>query len=68
MLTPRSEANRHQSPPLESLSTRSDRYGTVLRRAVCDSNAWNREESEIAQRLRDLPERLASLESFRERR
>lgn len=66
MLGPITEANRHHSKPLEFEESRRSESRTRSSRNICHRSGWDREEAEIADRLRDLPEKLASLESFRE--
>lgn len=67
MLGPTSEAQRHQSTSLEGSATPSRTYRTDSRADVCRRNGWEKEEMEMEKMLRDLPDRLSSLESFRER-
>lgn len=67
MLGPTSEAPRHQSTSLEGSATPSRTYRTDSRNEVGRRNGWEKEEMEIEKMLRDLPDRLSSLESFRER-
>jgi hypothetical protein len=67
MLGPTSEAQRHQSTSLEGSATPSQTYRTDYRTPVCRPNDWEKEEMEMEKMLRDLPDRLSSLESFRER-
>ncbi|MGL5196781.1 MAG: hypothetical protein ACRC8Y_24585 [Chroococcales cyanobacterium] len=67
MLGPTSEAQRHQSTSLEGSATPSRTYRTDSRTDVCRRNGWDKEEMEMEKMLRDLPDRLSSLESFRER-
>jgi hypothetical protein len=67
MLGPMSEAQRHQSTSLEGSATPSRTYRTDSRNDVCRRNGWEKEEMEMEKMLRDLPDRLSSLESFRER-
>ncbi|WP_254568761.1 hypothetical protein [Oscillatoria sp. HE19RPO] len=67
MLGPTSEAQRHQSTSLEGSATPSRTYRTDSRNDVCRRNGWEKEEMEMEKMLRDLPDRLSSLESFRER-
>ncbi|MBD1936175.1 hypothetical protein [Microcoleus sp. FACHB-68] len=69
MLGPIMEFNRHQggeSPlqmPWEGSSTRPSRS-----RRICERTAYHcREEMEMTAQLEGLSERIASLESFRER-
>ncbi|MBO0350895.1 hypothetical protein J0895_17850 [Phormidium pseudopriestleyi FRX01] len=67
MLGPTSEAQRHQSTSLEGSATASRNYRTDSRTEVGRRNAWEKEEMEMEKMLRDLPDLLSSLESFRER-
>ncbi|MCT7954732.1 hypothetical protein [Laspinema palackyanum] len=67
MLGPTSEAQRHQSTSLEGSATPSRTYRTDSRTEACRHNGWEKEEMEMETMLRDLPDRLSSLESFRER-
>ncbi len=67
MLGPTSEAKRHQSTSLEGSATPSRAYRTDSHSDSCRRNGWEKEEMEMEIMLRDLPDRLSSLESFRER-
>lgn len=67
MLGPTFEAQRHQSTSLEGSATPSRTYRTDSQTDVCRRNGWEKEEMEMEKMLRDLPDRLSSLESFRER-
>ncbi|MEB3830629.1 hypothetical protein [Phormidium sp. CCY1219] len=61
------EAQRHSSNYLNpQSSSRSSASSTLSSRALCRRNGWDKEEELMAERLRGLPERLASLESLRE--